>query len=73
MTSFTIQINDYQRQMLIAACRKRLLMDKNWLDKLPGDQAYDNQTGELECMIDMLDHLPKQEADSPGILHGLCL
>jgi hypothetical protein len=56
--TYNILINDDQRRALIYIITKT---------------GYDNEGSPLEHWLDILADLPKDEAENPGFLHGLCL
>jgi len=63
MATFTIQINEEQRAFLE---RATLLL----LSSMP---RTDESRDELHLLYGMLADLPKEEAESPGCLHGFTL
>lgn len=73
-TSYTCQINEYQRKMLVdlmAAVKLRPEMVQYMFNQ-PGD-INENMYVEFSTLCDLLGDLPKIEVDNPGVTHGLCL
>lgn len=61
---YNIMINEKQRLILKKALRNAVL------NGLAGDVEEREET---ELMVAMLKDIPATEAESPGLLHGLCL
>lgn len=61
MATYTIQIDEAQRQVILQALK---LLDPVVLTKNDPD---------LEYLIPSLETLPQVEEENPGIIHGLCL
>lgn len=73
MASFTVIINEHQRALLVAAMEAGLPAVKPILSAVPSDFGDESAFADAENLLAMLVDLPKQEAESPGCLHGLCL
>jgi len=70
--SYTIEINEAQRQLLM----KALLNTK--VDELrrvlgTGCGAYDTEAEEFVALVQMFGTLKDVESESPGVIHGFCL
>ena len=75
MTCYNIDINEGQRQILEKALANIPLEGRSLLSTAVGTGcgAYDTEYQEYVVLLEMIRDLPKQEADSPGVTHGLCL
>jgi len=76
MTCYNIDINEGQRQILEKALATIPLKTHPSLLSTAigtGCGAYDTEYQEYVVLLEMIRDLPKQEADSPGVTHGLCL
>lgn len=60
--AYTVMIDEDQRAILQTACGVLRSMTEP-----------DTLTEELELLESMLKDLPRIEAESPGMIHGLCL
>lgn len=75
--TYTIEINEYQRNLLASALTYATSRAGIELKALPGDSipivengtAYD----EVHSIINMLVDLPVVELEYPGGVHGFCL
>lgn len=72
MASYVIQINEYQRLLLLQMLPLLPASEINKLEDEPGD-AHKNAAEEIVCIVEMLEKLPADEAESPGCVHGFCL
>lgn len=60
--AYTIMINELQRLTIIKA-----------LEKLPALEFTDEVETTVAEFIDLFHNLPKEEAENPRVIHGLCL
>jgi len=60
-TSYEIMINEEQRQALL------ILVKREFPDSIPDDGHP------LAWWVAMLEELPAEELDNPGVTHGFCL
>ena len=69
--SYTIQINEGQRQLLM---RMLHTGDASILSKDDGTGcgAYDTENDEFIALEEMLGALPDAERENPGVVHGFC-
>lgn len=72
MQTYTIQINEGQRLLLLKAFAQEARTDV--LSRTPGTGcgAYDTELEEFLCLKEMFVALPNDEAEMPGVLHGFC-
>lgn len=74
MTSFVIQINDFQRKHLASALRVYENARASELRNTPSDPfgMEENALADIQALSSMLEDLPQIE-DTHNIIHGLCL
>lgn len=65
---YTVQINEYQRQLIAAALRGVREVPDPTVPNVDGETKAE----ELAMLRAMIDDMPKVEADAPGDVHGLC-
>lgn len=73
--SYTIQISELQRNLLIRGLQDSQSMGCNDLKTIPGDIShggYETAFDEHKALIDMLIEMPTIE-DTHNTIHGLCL
>ena len=71
VTTYTIEINEYQRRMFIAALEDRADLHGPTLHTLPGD-AEPTAFEEIVLTIQMLEELPETTAREPDLISGFC-
>lgn len=81
--TYTLMLNDYQRSLIMRVLNHALI-DSKYANELAAESPPDsNLTGlsaggesaleEVETLIELFGLLPKDESESPGTVHGLCL
>lgn len=71
---YTLEINEFQRNLLAMTLNLALLRNDLELKAWPGQPIHGGSAfEEIESIVRMLTDMPKVEAEHPGIVHGLCL
>lgn len=71
--SYNIQLAEYQRQILAIALRNLSFEAINEIKQLEIPHFENDQVSAAGVLREMIDDLPADEAECPGIVHGLCL
>jgi hypothetical protein len=74
MKTYTVTINEYQRNLVLQALRHLALTQADLLKSQPADPSgiEDSAYEDTTMAISLLDDLPNLEHMDPGIIHGLC-
>lgn len=68
-TTYTIEINERQRLLLLKAFAQ---VRTDVLDSTQRDREWGTEVEEFLCLKEMFEALPNEEASMPGVLHGFC-
>lgn len=71
-TSYNVQINEYQRKLILKALNVHVGYASRQLAEEEGD-VYDTKLEEINSLRVMLGEMPSEERKAPNLLHGLCL
>lgn len=71
--SYTVQFAEYQRKILEIALRNLSFEAANEIKQLEIPAFENDEMSAAGVLRDMIVDLPADEAENPGIVHGLCL
>lgn len=71
---YLIDLSDNQRLLIIRAINHLITKEEIILENEPSNQPWpENNLKEVEVLKTMFEDLPKEEAETPGAIHGFSL